>query len=94
MAFYNTTNESGNQLDLFSKKAVRQQDKVLEIFRVQRQATASEVWQHFDKAPLTSVRRAISDLTKLGYLEKTEDYKQGLYGRNETIYKIAIDEKG
>ena len=38
-------------------------------------------------APLTSVRRAMTNLTKDGLLEKTELKAEGIYGRPEHFWK-------
>lgn len=40
-------------------------------------------------APLTSVRRAMSDLTREGLLIKTEHITDGPYGRPEGLWRLA-----
>jgi DNA-binding transcriptional regulator PaaX len=36
--------------------------------------------------PLTSVRRALTNLSKQGKLIKTDEKKKGIYGRDEFIW--------
>ena len=88
--FYNTTNESGTQLDLFTQKAMNQEDKVMIIFKQHYRLTAYECWEYFDdpKTPPTSIRRAITNLTRKDKLVMTASKKEGGYGRNNYIYKL------
>ena len=44
--------------------------------------------EHY-KVPLTSIRRGMSNLTKEGYLIKTNDTQSGRYGKQEHFYKLA-----
>ena len=39
------------------------------------------------KLPLTSIRRAISDLTREGVLKKTDKQKMGYYGKREYMWR-------
>jgi len=88
--FYNTTNESGTQLEMFTQKAMKQEDKVMLIFKTYYMITAHECWEYFDdpKTPITSIRRAITNLTRKDKLVMTESKKEGGYGRNNYIYKL------
>jgi predicted transcriptional regulator len=89
-SFHNTTNEIGNQLQIFTQKAENQESEILEYFYNKKKASASEAWQSFKHYPITSVRRSITNLTKQGFLEKTQDKKIGIYGKPEYIWKIAV----
>jgi hypothetical protein len=42
----------------------------------------------FQKTPITSIRRAVTNLVNKGYLLYTGEKRTGLYGRNESIFKI------
>lgn len=88
---HNTTFESGETLDLFEQKATCQEETILSFFssRPHQEFTPDEVQQRvLPNAPITSVRRAISDLTKLGALEKTENKRQSIYGRPAHTWKL------
>jgi len=83
--YWNTTATSGEQLQDSIKKAQKQQDIVKDFFKENQilAFTPSEVLQRCfnELTPLTSVRRAISNLTAAGYLLKTPQTKLGLYGK-------------
>ena len=99
MTYYNTTHVLGKQLNEYTEKAKSQEDRVLRFFLAMypQRYTASEVWRQcfressaiFNKTPLTSVRRAITNLYNEGDLVKTERIKDGIYGRPECIYKLC-----
>jgi hypothetical protein len=84
--YHNTTNESD---PAFEKKATSQDYEVLSFLKGYGQATASFIWrQRFTTfTPLTSVRRALTNLEKEGFIEKAGKQK-GIYGRNEFIWKV------
>ena len=93
---YNTTNESGDLLDQFEAKAQSQEDLILDYFWSQNKwdlpaacITPSEVQKAtLPSAPLTSVRRAMCNLTKAGYLEKTDRKFKGPYGRPQHAWRL------
>jgi len=91
--FYNTTNESGEQLELFTQKAMKQEDKVMLIFKEKYALTAYQCYQLYllkyeVNTPLTSIRRAITNLTNKGKLDMTVNKQVGGYGRDNYIYKL------
>lgn len=72
-------------------KAINQNEKVLNFFKEHRYSdfTPSEVWLKFGQQyPLTSIRRAISTLCKIGELVKTENKRMGFYGEMNYCWKI------
>lgn len=102
-SFHNTTNESGEQVDMFENKNSKQEIIVMELFRRHHKLTASGCFQIYpDRTiPLTSIRRAISNLTREGKLNKMDgtdprlpdmdfeaEKKMGIYGRMEYVYEI------
>lgn len=89
--YYNTTKETGEILVRANIMAGKQNDIVLDIFeRYQRALSPSEVYAVFPKrVPITSIRRSITNLTKLGFLEKTDIMKVGIYGKREHYWKLA-----
>jgi hypothetical protein len=88
MSHYNTTNESGNQLSLLNEIAINQEDKVLELFTIYKKLSPSDVWKYYSQYPLTSIRRAMTNLSIAGKLVKTDEKKIGIYGRNEFIWQL------
>lgn len=93
MSYYNTTRLTGKELQDSTDKAVTQEDKVLIYFEHSKDLiTPSEVWNAiFDTnlTPLTSVRRAITNLTKEEKLLKMDNTKkEGIYGKPEYYWTI------
>lgn len=84
MTFYNTTHELGRDRARFEGAAERQEDLVEAWFRRCPNAVVPphDVQRHvLPAAPLTSVRRVLTDLTSAGVLEKTTTRVPGPYGR-------------
>ena len=89
--YFNTTNETPESVKIYEKKNESQNDRILSIFKKEKKPlTASQVWERFGMigAPLTSMRRGITQLKVSGILVKTEFVKEGLYGRAEFYYKL------
>lgn len=91
MSFYNTTNEKGKDLKQSEIKAEKQEQKVLQLYKSWLLLTASECWKLYgvDKCPLTSIRRAITNLSNEGKLIKTGYMKIGIYGKKEHSYRLV-----
>jgi hypothetical protein len=93
-SYHNTTNESGEQVDMFENKANKQEVIIMELFRRHHKLTASGCFQLYpDRTiPLTSIRRGISNLTRQGKLLKLDgenpEKRMGIYGRMEYVYEI------
>lgn len=87
--YHNTTHVEGTELRTRTARANVQQEAVLEYFRTQRIASASQVHKGLgERFLLTSVRRSITNLAKSGVLAKTGHKAMGPFGANE--YKYAI----
>lgn len=58
----------------------------------ERGATPEQLWVDvFDRrVPLTSVRRAFSDLASAGRLDKTHATRPGLYGVEVRVWRLAV----
>ena len=91
MTYYNTTRQKGKQLEVSWDKTKSQDDKVMEYFYEHGKATPSEVWIHFNKdennVPITSIRRSITNLTSSNLLSKTDNKREGVYGRPEYVWE-------
>lgn len=82
--FFNTINLSGNELKVKEEKCNQQEQRILDIMKVGQPVTPLEVSLFYDKlyppAPITSIRRAMTCLTKKGYLRKLDEMKIEAYG--------------
>ena len=92
--FFNTTNEKDN-LPEYISKAKTQNDRVMDILKdYGSHATPFEVLAFYKKrftdVPITSIRRALTTLTKEGKLEMVDVKKQGIYGRSNLQWRIKI----
>lgn len=89
--YYNTNQLSAFELLEAIGKAETQEEAVLKIFQKHKRFTASDVWKWYgrDKCPLTSIRRAITDLCNEGRLVKCTEMKEGLYGKPEHYYRLV-----
>lgn len=92
-----TTYHNTNSLDEQSLvKAIQnnktQEDIVLLIFKEEKiPLSASRVWNLYARTetPLTSIRRAITNLMNERKLVKTDIKVTGLYGKPEYLYKLS-----
>ena len=95
MKFYNSTNLTGAVLEQAKEKAATQNEQILAYFRRYPGVKfgPSQVYEHFNEQwPLTSIRRAITDLTAQGYLIKTNTMQAGLYNCIEHTWQVKIRE--
>lgn len=95
MNYFNTTNLKDRELKEVSKKASYQETIVLEFFKKHKgmQFGPTGIWMSCfnpEETPLTSVRRAITNLTNKGKLTKTENKLIGIYGRKEYLWIYNI----
>lgn len=91
--YYNTTCQTGEQLEEYRRVAASQED-LMKAFFCQRPGqafTPSQLTSVLPGAPLTSVRRAITNLTRQGVLEKTTRQRPGAYQRPEHLWRLRIE---
>jgi hypothetical protein len=95
--YYNTTNENGSLLKTNIKQAENQTTLTLSVFQTYPTYTfsADEVWQFLidneainEQTPLTSIRRAITDLTNEGKIVKTNRKVLGSAGRKTYTWRL------
>ena len=93
--YYNTSNNTGSRLKEFVKNNKGQEKLILELFKINPKLALSpfEVQTALKRfkllnAPITSIRRAITDLTSTGNLAKTTVKKLGPYGRDSYCWKF------
>lgn len=84
-AFHNTIGEKDNIATRYDIVNQNQNKRVMDIFITFGAMTPMEVMEkyndRFHKVPLTSIRRAITDLTKDGRLIKTTEKKLECLGK-------------
>ena len=95
--YYNTTNETGSLLRKKTKKANNQKHKCLSYFQANPYTMYTPEMLHNnlvatndinENTPLTSIRRAFSDLSKEGYIIKTSEKHIGNYGRHSYLWVL------
>ena len=88
MTFYNTINEDPSELARSQTKAKTQEQKIINCFiQHERPLSPSMVLSILNiNCPITSIRRAMTNLSNEGKLEKTKDYVLGNYGKKEHLW--------
>lgn len=92
-SYYNTNEEEGRTLQESQSRALRQEDLIEDLFRRNPWValTPCEVWSllFHGSTPITSVRRAITNLTDRGILEKTGKMCMGVFGKRVHTWTLA-----
>lgn len=90
MSYHNTIPTAGRTLEDLERNAAKQDEKVLLFFALRPgEHTPEEVnAAAMPNAPVTSTRRAISNLAKAGLLVKTGNRRPGLYGVTVNTWKV------
>lgn len=91
--FYNTCNESGDKLKESKRKVVSQEVIILSYFigrNAELSPSQTEQILRFRGFywPITSIRRAITNLTRKKLLEKTDRQVIGKYKHKEYLWKL------
>ncbi|MGN7818819.1 hypothetical protein ACTJJB_01745 [Chitinophaga sp. 22536] len=96
MTYYNTTHLTGRQLANQIKAARGQQTIIAEYFRKhpKKKITASELTKHLKarallskRTPITSIRRALSDLKSKGAIQMLAQTRIGPYKQPEHLFQ-------
>jgi hypothetical protein len=98
-SFHNTTGLKESELDLRASKALTQDEEVLRLFNVFKSLTLTpeRIHKHlqdtqpkkYRNVPLTSIRRAFSNLKKRGLIDKTDVMVCGNYGMKVNSWKLV-----
>jgi len=93
--FYNSTNETGQTLKSYRKKAVKQDQAILEVFKLGGEWTAEAIHARLKlidtkylAVPLTSVRRSVNTLWNKNIISKVGRTVGG-FGRPVDVYKLG-----
>ena len=93
--YYNTNNETGETLQSSRNTATNQENMILAIFETYPNEGLTpfdiEDFAHDQEVnwPITSIRRAITNLTNNGKLTKTDIKKMGKYGKNVYTWRLS-----
>lgn len=100
-SYHNTTESSGPVLDKYETKAKSQEEILFEYFmgpyrrrgvRILMTPSAALLRVFDDRVPITSVRRALSNLTRDGKLQKAGQ-AMGRYGRPEYYWTLPAGQQ-
>lgn len=94
-SYFNTTRLTGEALRDAIRAAEKQDETILTIYRNARgPLSPSDVWAQCERAgkgwPLTSVRRAITNLTAADALVRLDEQKAGIYGKPEHLWRTPL----
>lgn len=91
-SYFNTNVETGLTLERSEEKAFDQEKMILWLFNATgKDYTPDEVHDRIFAhrgVPITSVRRAITNLTNKGKLEKTDQQRLGSYGKKVSVWRL------
>ncbi len=92
-SYHNTIPIAGNELQQADDNAKRQEDEVLQLFRRYKQLTPWQCEARLNatgkKWPITSIRRAITNLTGRGMLYKNGAKVTGPLGHKENQWEVV-----
>lgn len=91
MIYYNTTSFTEDQLRSYINNAENQDKAIYRVIKFygRKKMSPSDVASYFPKWPITSIRRSMNTLMKIGLIEKLEETKIGIYGRPEHLFKLS-----
>ena len=92
MAFYQTIDQTGSALKESNKKTRKQEDLIYSLFQKRNRPLSPSMVlsQSGLNCPITSIRRAMTDLTNLGKIVKTDRQIKGLYGKAEHLWELPL----
>lgn len=99
MTYYNTTNLMGSALRHEQDNTDTQEEAVMKFFNRHPAGKylATDVYHHLvtsgkisDRVPLISIRRAITNLKKVGKIQKLNDKAVGAHGYNKTEHYYQL----
>ena len=95
MTFFNTIEETPDELAESQAKAKTQGEKILDCFySYDEPLSPSMVLARSGlNCPITSIRRAMTNLSDEGHLQKTNDYVTGIYGKKEHLWCLPADQQ-
>ena len=94
MSYYNTTNEKGFDLEKSHEKARNQEEIIYSFFLTYgKPLSPSQVLKKLNlECPITSIRRALTNLTNQDKIIKTDVKVVGLYGKKEHLWRLKTEQ--
>tara|TARA_Y100000356_G_C11036922_1_gene171400 strand:+ start:189 stop:521 length:333 start_codon:yes stop_codon:yes gene_type:complete len=95
--YFDTTNLKDEELKMYNAQAYKQEDLVMYLIEEFEDSIASPsmIWNRMNtlgrKIPLTSVRRAMTVLTRNGHLMRLHRQVKGEYGKSEYMWQRVTD---
>lgn len=87
--FYNTIHLQGKELSEALADTIIKDHKVYVVMQYLKSATPSQVHTKLPNLLIGSIRRAMTNLTTQGKLEKTLIMKMGPNGKREHVWKLV-----
>lgn len=89
--YFNTNQESGDTLATSQATANRQEDVILALYkRAGRPLTPDHIERMVaGRWPITSIRRAVTVLTKAGLLRKLDETVEGRWGKRVHLWEAV-----
>ena len=95
--FYNTIDLTGQELEKAKAQTLKQEELIAAIFKKNctKEISPSQILEITNRHyglnwPLTSIRRAITNLTEENTLVKLKTMKEGIYGKPEHTWKFNL----
>lgn len=93
MMYYNTNREKNELLKRSIRDAKTQEEMILKFFFEHRHDSYTPFAINervLPDCPITSVRRALTRLTELKLLKKTENFSSGIYGKQNHQWRLNV----
>lgn len=91
--FYNTINLDAKAIAIYSKKNTDQEERICNLMEVDKPYSPFDIQKEYEKffpeVPITSIRRAMTNLTKKGLLMKV-GMKQERYGKPNHLWQKIV----
>jgi len=94
MSYYNTNKEEGAELQQSEDKVQTQEELILTLFNKGLYLSPDEILDLCNEDhsyPITSVRRALTNLTNKGLLIKTDRFKVGKLGKKTHTWVLPFE---
>ena len=92
---YNTIDLTGQELEMAKAQTLKQEELISTIYKknCHKEISPSQILDVVNKHyglnwPLTSIRRAITNLTEENALVKLQTMKDGIYGKKEHVWRF------
>lgn len=94
--FYNTIHLKGYKLEKAIAKVKKQNARIYEIMKATKaKMTPFEVQEIYEaiwkKAPITLIRRGLTELTDQDKLNKLDEMRDGVYGISNHVWQIKTE---